>query len=45
MATALQDFEMRQWLNTAIYLMKNSGELDAISVKWTGQPMPQLPSF
>ncbi|UGX86301.1 transporter substrate-binding domain-containing protein [Phyllobacterium meliloti] len=45
MATTLQDFEMRQWLNTAIYLMKNSGELDAISVKWTGQPMPQLPSF
>lgn len=45
MATALQDFEMRQWLNTAIYLMKNSGELDAIAVKWTGQPMPQLPSF
>jgi polar amino acid transport system substrate-binding protein len=45
MATTLQDFEMRQWLNTAIYLMKNSGELDAIAMKWTGQPMPQLPSF
>ncbi|QND54017.1 transporter substrate-binding domain-containing protein [Phyllobacterium sp. 628] len=45
MTTKLQDFEMHQWLNNAIYLMKTSGELDAISVKWTGQPMAQLPSF
>lgn len=45
MATTLQDFEVHQWLNTAIYLMKNSGELDAISTKWTGTPMPQLPLF
>ncbi|TIM61430.1 MAG: LacI family transcriptional regulator, partial [Mesorhizobium sp.] len=45
MATTLQDFEVHQWLNTAIYLMKNSGELDAIATKWTGTPMPQLPLF
>lgn len=45
MATKLEDFELRQWLNTAIYLMKMSGDLDAIAVKWTGRPMPDLPSF
>jgi polar amino acid transport system substrate-binding protein len=45
MATKLEDFELRQWLNTAIYLMKISGDLDRIAVKWTGRPMPQLPSF
>lgn len=45
MATKLEDFEVRQWLNTAIYLMKISGDLDAIAMKWTGRPMPDLPSF
>lgn len=45
MATKLEDFELRQWLNTAIYLMKVSGDLDRIAVKWTGRPMPVLPSF
>ncbi|PZU64719.1 MAG: LacI family transcriptional regulator [Rhizobium sp.] len=45
MATKLEDFELRQWLNTSIYLMKMSGDLDRISVKWTGRPLPQLPSF
>jgi polar amino acid transport system substrate-binding protein len=45
MATKIEDFELRQWLNTAIYLMKISGDLDRISLKWTGRPMPQLPSF
>lgn len=45
MATKLEDFELRQWLNTAIYLMKISGELDSIAMKWTGRPMPDLPSF
>ena len=45
MTTKLEDFELHQWLNTAIYVMKISGELDEIAVKWTGQPMPDLPSF
>jgi polar amino acid transport system substrate-binding protein len=45
MATKLEDFELRQWLNTSIYLMKMSGDLDRISTKWTGRPMPVLPSF
>jgi len=25
--------------------MKISGDLDKIAVKWTGRPMPDLPSF
>jgi len=45
MATKIDDFELRQWLNTSIYLMKISGDLDRIAMKWTGRPMPQLPSF
>jgi polar amino acid transport system substrate-binding protein len=46
MATLLDDFELHQYLNTAIYVMKVSGELDRISVKWTGEPLPpQLPTF
>ena len=46
MATLIGDFELHQYLNTAIYLMKVSGDLDKISVKWTGEPLPpQVPSF
>lgn len=46
MATLPGDFELHQYLNTAIYVMKVSGELDRISVKWTGEPLPpQLPTF
>ncbi|TRL41276.1 transporter substrate-binding domain-containing protein [Rhizobium straminoryzae] len=45
MATKLDDFELRQWLNTSIYLMKISGDLDRIATKWTGRPMPVLPTF
>ncbi|WP_152047526.1 transporter substrate-binding domain-containing protein [Aureimonas psammosilenae] len=46
MAVLPSDFELHQYLNTAIYLMKLSGELDRIAVKWTGEPLPPtLPSF
>ncbi len=46
MATLPADFELHQYLNTAIYLMKVSGDLDKIAVKWTGDPLPPtLPSF
>ena len=38
-------FELHQWLNNAIYLMKINGELDAISRKWVGSPLPDLPVF
>ena len=46
MAVQPKDFELHQYLNTAIYLMKVSGDLDAIAIKWTGDPLPaSLPAF
>ncbi len=38
--------ELLQWLNTFVYALKNTGELDAISKKWrNGAPMIPLPVF
>ncbi|MCP8940033.1 transporter substrate-binding domain-containing protein [Alsobacter sp. SYSU M60028] len=38
--------ELLQWLNTFVYSIKNTGELDAISRKWrNGAPMIPLPVF
>jgi len=38
--------DLLQWLNTFVYQIKNSGELDAISRKFRGgQPMIPLPVF
>jgi polar amino acid transport system substrate-binding protein len=38
--------DLLQWLNTAVYSLKNSGELDTISRRWRdGAPMMQLPVF
>ena len=37
--------ELRQWLNNTIYFIKVSGELDEICKKWTGSPLPNLPTF
>lgn len=34
-----------QWLNTFLYTIKNNGELDAISRKWRGMPLENLPVF
>lgn len=34
-----------QWLNTFVYTIKNNGELDAISRKWRGMPLEELPVF
>jgi polar amino acid transport system substrate-binding protein len=45
MAVKKDAFELRQWLNNAIYYMKVMGDLDVIARKWTGQPVPQLPVF
>ena len=39
------DTELLQWTNTFIYYIKNSGELDAITQKWLGVPLPELPTF
>lgn len=38
-------FELHQWLNNAIYLMKLNGDLDAICRKWVGSPLAELPVF
>lgn len=38
-------FELHQWLNNAIYMMKINGELEAISQKWVGSALPVLPTF
>ncbi len=38
-------FELHQYLQNVIYLMKLNGELDAISRKWVGSPLPELPVF
>lgn len=35
--------DLLQWLNTFIYAIKNNGELDAISQKWRGLPLGELP--
>lgn len=39
-------YELRQWLNTTLSFIKNSGELDAIAMKWTGKKLPSnMPVF
>lgn len=39
-------FELRQWLNTTLSFIKTNGELDEISKKWTGKPLPaSMPAF
>jgi polar amino acid transport system substrate-binding protein len=35
--------QLNAWLNDAIEDMKKSGELDAISRKWVGEPLPTFP--
>jgi len=37
--------ELLRWLNNTIYFVKVSGELDEICRKWTGSPLPTLPTF
>lgn len=37
--------ELRQWLNNLIYYIKLNGELDEISQRWVGSPLPELPTF
>jgi polar amino acid transport system substrate-binding protein len=38
-------YELRQWLNTTLAYVKQNGELDDIAKKWTGKPLPALPTF
>jgi polar amino acid transport system substrate-binding protein len=37
--------QLRRWLNVMIYAIKTNGELDAISMKWIGEPTGPLPTF
>ncbi len=37
--------ELLRWLNNMIYFVKVSGELDEICRKWTGNPLPPMPTF
>jgi len=37
--------DLRRWVNTFIYYIKNNGELDSIYRKWVGTPLPELPVF
>jgi polar amino acid transport system substrate-binding protein len=34
-----------QWINTFVYEIKKNGQLDAISRKWRGLPLEELPVF
>ena len=38
-------FELHQYLNNVIYIMKLNGELSEISERWVGVPLPELPTF
>jgi polar amino acid transport system substrate-binding protein len=39
-------FELRQWLNTTLSFIKQNGELDETSKKWTGKSLPSdMPVF
>lgn len=37
--------DLHQWLNNVIYFIKQNGELNAVSEKWVGVPLPPLPTF
>ena len=45
MALRKDALELHQWLNNVIYYIKQNGELNAISEKWVGGPLPNLPTF
>ncbi|GGB04531.1 LacI family transcriptional regulator [Brucella endophytica] len=45
MTVRRDEFELHQWLNNVIYIMKQNGELEAISQKWVGSALPSLPTF
>lgn len=45
MAMRKDAFELHQYLNNIIYNMKLNGELDELSRKWVGSPLPELPTF
>ena len=44
MAVRRDATDLRQWLNNAIHHMKANSEFDKIYEKWTGLPIPYVPS-
>ncbi len=45
MALRKDALELHQWLNNVIYFIKQNGELNVVSEKWIGGPLPNLPTF
>lgn len=45
MTVRLDDTQLHQWLNNLIYYIKINGELNEISEKWIGSPLPEMPTF
>lgn len=45
MMVRMGDYQLLQWLNDFIYWNKVDGTLNALSLKWTGQPLPDFPPF
>lgn len=39
------DTDLHQWLNNLIYYIKLNGQLNEISQRWIGEPLPELPTF
>lgn len=44
-AVRMDAFELAHWVNTFLYQVKLSGELDKLHRKWLGTPLPELPVF
>ncbi|MGH7043991.1 MAG: transporter substrate-binding domain-containing protein [Acetobacteraceae bacterium] len=44
-AVRLSDFRLERWINTFLYQIKLSGELDTLYRKWLDTPLPELPVF
>ncbi len=38
-------FNLRQWVDTFLFYVKNNGELEAMHQKWFKQPLPGFPNF
>ena len=36
---------LRQWINTLLFTLKQDGTLEALSKKYRNQPLPPLPVF
>ena len=39
------DEALLSWVNAAIYSHKLNGDLDSLSMKWFGEPLPEFPDF